>query len=53
MLAHLGLEVPDLRAAKTYYDVLIPLLGFDEFLTAISYISSRQPGSRRRVECMR
>jgi catechol 2,3-dioxygenase-like lactoylglutathione lyase family enzyme len=34
MLGHLGLNVPDLRAAKAYYDRLAPLLGFEEFLAA-------------------
>jgi catechol 2,3-dioxygenase-like lactoylglutathione lyase family enzyme len=31
MLDHLGLNVPDLAAAKTYYDALMPVLGFEEF----------------------
>lgn len=32
MLGHLGINVPDLVAAKTYYDQLMPLFGFEEFL---------------------
>ena len=28
MLGNLGINVPDLRAAKAYYDRLVPLLGF-------------------------
>jgi catechol 2,3-dioxygenase-like lactoylglutathione lyase family enzyme len=32
MLGHLGLNVPDLAAAKTYYDALMPLVGFEPFL---------------------
>ncbi len=32
MLGHLGINVPDLDAAKRYYDQLMPLVGFDEFL---------------------
>ena len=29
MLDHLGINVPDLVAAKAYYDVMMPLLGFE------------------------
>ena len=32
MLGHLGLNVPDLVAAKRYYDSLVDLLGFESFL---------------------
>ena len=31
MLDHLGLNVPDLEAAKSYYDELTPVLGFEPF----------------------
>jgi catechol 2,3-dioxygenase-like lactoylglutathione lyase family enzyme len=34
MLGHLGVNVPDLRAAKTYYDAIMPKLGFEPFLAA-------------------
>jgi catechol 2,3-dioxygenase-like lactoylglutathione lyase family enzyme len=34
VLGHLGLNVPDLDAAKAYYDQLMPLLEFEEFITA-------------------
>ncbi|WP_158893286.1 VOC family protein [Amycolatopsis anabasis] len=34
MIGHLGINVPDLAAAKAYYDGLMPFLGFDEFLNA-------------------
>lgn len=33
MLGHLGVNVPDLRVAKAYYDELAPLVGFEPFLT--------------------
>src|SRR5680860_505012 len=33
MLGHLGINVPDLRVAKAYYDQIMPLLGFDEFFS--------------------
>ncbi|OBI12625.1 extradiol dioxygenase [Mycobacterium sp. E2327] len=35
MLGHLGVNVPDLRAAKRYYDALMPLVGFELFLDAV------------------
>ncbi|MFZ1175816.1 MAG: VOC family protein [Mycobacterium sp.] len=31
MLGHLGINVPDLVAAKRYYDALMPLVGFEPF----------------------
>ena len=34
MLGHLGINVDDLGAAKSYYDAVMPLLGFDEFFAA-------------------
>ena len=34
MLGHLGLNVPDLAAAKAYYDRVMPVLGFEPFLSA-------------------
>lgn len=33
MLGHLGLNVPDLRRAKEYYDQVMPALGFVSFLS--------------------
>src|SRR5262245_59086589 len=33
-LGHLGINVPDLIAAKAYYDRLMPVLGYEEFLAA-------------------
>ena len=44
MLGHLGVNVPDLRAAKTYFDAVMPLLGFDEFLTADYEFAYRPSG---------
>ncbi|BBY91386.1 glyoxalase [Mycobacterium gallinarum] len=44
MLGHLGINVPDLGAAKTYYDAVMPLLGFDEFLTASDEFAYRPAG---------
>ena len=34
MLGHLGMNVCDLTQAKAYYDVLMPLLGFEPYLAA-------------------
>lgn len=34
MLGHLGVNVPDLAAAKRYYTALMPLVGFEPFLDA-------------------
>jgi catechol 2,3-dioxygenase-like lactoylglutathione lyase family enzyme len=33
VLGHIGLNVPDLRAAKAYYDALMPLVGFEAFVS--------------------
>lgn len=34
MLGHLGINVPDIAAAKHYYDELMPLVGFEPFIAA-------------------
>ncbi|HWE67580.1 MAG TPA: VOC family protein [Acidimicrobiales bacterium] len=34
MLGHLGLNVPDLGAAKAYYDEVMPLLGYEPFISS-------------------
>lgn len=34
VLGHLGINVPDLGAAKEYYGTLMPLLGFEPFLAS-------------------
>jgi catechol 2,3-dioxygenase-like lactoylglutathione lyase family enzyme len=34
MLGHVGINVPDLRAAQRYYDAVMPLLGFEAYLSA-------------------
>ncbi len=34
MLGHLGINVPDLAAAKRYYDALMPLVGLEPFFHA-------------------
>jgi catechol 2,3-dioxygenase-like lactoylglutathione lyase family enzyme len=32
MLGHLGINVADLETARTYYDELMPMLGFETFI---------------------
>jgi hypothetical protein len=34
VLGHLGLNVPDLGVARSYYDELMPLVGFEPFFAA-------------------
>ena len=46
MLGHLGVNVPDLAAAKRYYDQLLPLVGFEPFLTAGDQFAFRPAGGR-------
>lgn len=46
MLGHLGINVGDLKAAKAYYDAVMPLLGFDEHLTAEDEFAYRPAGGK-------
>jgi len=46
MLGHLGINVPDLAAAKRYYGELMPLVGFDFFLEAADQIAFRPAGGK-------
>jgi catechol 2,3-dioxygenase-like lactoylglutathione lyase family enzyme len=46
MLGHLGVNVPDLVAAKRYYDQLMPLVGFEPFLTAEDQFAFRPAGGK-------
>ncbi|WIM88808.1 VOC family protein [Candidatus Mycobacterium wuenschmannii] len=41
MLGHVGLNVPDLPAARRYYRELMPLVGFDVFLDVDDQIAFR------------
>jgi catechol 2,3-dioxygenase-like lactoylglutathione lyase family enzyme len=43
MLGHIGVNVPDLRSAKAYYDELMPLLDFEEFVSTDDQFAFR-PG---------
>ena len=46
MLGHLGINVPDLPRAKRYYDAIMPLLGFDEFLAGEDEFAYRPAGAK-------
>ncbi|MEU5879137.1 VOC family protein [Spirillospora sp. NPDC047279] len=46
MIGHLGLNVPDLTAAKAYYDVIMPAVGFEEFLSADDEFAYRPAGGK-------
>jgi catechol 2,3-dioxygenase-like lactoylglutathione lyase family enzyme len=41
VLGHLGLNVPDLAAARHYYGALMPLVGFELFLDAADEFAYR------------
>lgn len=46
MLDHLGINVPDLNAAKDYYDVMMPLLGFEPFFATDKEFSYQPAGGK-------
>jgi catechol 2,3-dioxygenase-like lactoylglutathione lyase family enzyme len=46
MLGHIGINVPDLRSAKSYYSVLMPLLGFEVFRDAGDEFAYRPMGGK-------
>lgn len=46
MLGHLGVSVADLVAAKAYYDELMALVGFEEFLSAEDRFAYRPAAGR-------
>lgn len=46
MLDHLGLNVPDLRAARAYYDPLMPFLGFEAFFATDVEFSYQPAGGK-------
>jgi len=46
MLGHLGLNVPDLIAAKNYYDDLMPLVGFEPFFDAADEFAYKPADNR-------
>jgi catechol 2,3-dioxygenase-like lactoylglutathione lyase family enzyme len=46
VLGHLGVNVPDLGAAKAYYDRLLPTLGFEPFVSGLDQFAYRPAGGR-------
>jgi catechol 2,3-dioxygenase-like lactoylglutathione lyase family enzyme len=46
VLGHLGINVPDLDAARRYYDALLPLVGMEPFFAAEDEFSYRPAGGR-------
>lgn len=46
VLGHLGINVADLAAARTYYDELLPLLGFETYFTAADQCAYRPAGGK-------
>jgi catechol 2,3-dioxygenase-like lactoylglutathione lyase family enzyme len=46
LLDHLGLNVPDVEAARSYYDALMPFLGFEPFFTTDDEFSYQPSGGK-------
>ncbi len=46
-IGHLGLNVPDLTVAKTYYDIVMPALGYTTFIESDDEIAY-MPGEGKR-----
>ncbi len=46
MLGHLGLNVSDLRAAKVYYDEIMPMLGYTDFFSTDDQVAYRPAHSK-------
>jgi catechol 2,3-dioxygenase-like lactoylglutathione lyase family enzyme len=47
MLGHLGINVPDLRAARRYYDALMTLVGFETFFDADDEFAYKPADNKR------
>jgi catechol 2,3-dioxygenase-like lactoylglutathione lyase family enzyme len=45
-LGHLGINVPDLRGAKAYYDAVMPLLGYEPFMDSSDEFAFRPAGAK-------
>jgi catechol 2,3-dioxygenase-like lactoylglutathione lyase family enzyme len=46
MLGHLGVNIPDLPAARRYYESIMPLLGFERYLDADDEFAYRPMGGK-------
>ncbi|HUC05187.1 MAG TPA: VOC family protein [Acidimicrobiales bacterium] len=47
MLGHLGLNVPDLGKAASYYDQLMPLVDYEPYITAEDAVAYKPAEGRR------
>jgi catechol 2,3-dioxygenase-like lactoylglutathione lyase family enzyme len=47
MLGHLGVNVPDLDAAKRYYGEMMPLLGFEEYFSTDDEVAFMPAAGKR------
>ena len=47
MLGHLGVNVPDLAAAADYYEALMPLVGYEPYLTTDDTVAFMPGGAKR------
>ena len=47
MLGHLGVNVTDLATAKSYYDALMPVLGYDPYFATEDQCSYRPTANKR------
>jgi catechol 2,3-dioxygenase-like lactoylglutathione lyase family enzyme len=46
VIDHIGINVPDLGAAKSYYDVLMPSLGYEPFFITDEEFSYKPAGGK-------
>lgn len=46
MLGHVGINIADLGVARAYYDVLMPMLGFETFIAAVDQHAYRPIGAK-------
>ena len=47
MLGHLGINVPDLSAAKSYYGEIMPMLGFEEYFSTADEVAFKPAGGKQ------
>lgn len=47
MLGHLGVNVPDLKRAKSYYGEVMPLLGFETLFASGDEVAYMPAGDKR------
>lgn len=47
MLGHLGINVPDLVLARSYYDALLPLLGYEPFFVTDDEVAFMPSSGKR------